>query len=102
MKTFGEHLRNLRKAKGLSQNELGDLAGLSDKYLGEVERGGNPSLDVLMKLAKALEVDLSQLVGDEVTRMEPAAVRAEAIRRLDALPDDQLRDLVRMLRLRGR
>ncbi len=101
MKQFGEHLRALRKARGLSQAQLGELASLNDKYLGEVERGeGNPSLEVLMRLAKALDVDLAVLVGDEVTRQTREQLCAEVVRRVGGLPDDELRTLVRILRLR--
>jgi transcriptional regulator with XRE-family HTH domain len=103
MKTFGEHLRNLRKARGMSQNELGDLAGVNDKYLGEVERGsGNPTLELLTKLAKALDVDLATLVGDPLALQDRQQVRAEANKRLDAMTDNELRTLVRLLRLQGR
>ncbi len=103
MKEFGEHLRALRKARSLSQAELGELADLNDKYLGELERGiGNPSLEVLQKLAKALEVNVATVVGDDVTSLGRADLRAEAISHLDRLTDDQLRDLVRMARLHGK
>ncbi len=102
MKQFGEHLRALRKARALSQADLGERASLNDKYLGELERGeGNPSLDVLQRLAKALDIDLATLVGDEVTRLGRDDLRAEAVRHVDQLPDDQLRDFVRMFRLRA-
>lgn len=102
-KQFGEHLRGLRKARDMSQSQLGEMAGMNDKYLGELERGdGNPSLDVLDRLAKALEIDLATLVGDEVTRMDRAQARTEAIQRVDAMSDDQLRDFVRLLRLSRR
>ena len=103
MKQFGDHLRALRKARGLSQADLGESANLNDKYLGELERGeGNPSLEVLMKLAKALDIDLATLVGDEVTRLGRDDLRAEAVRHIDGLAVDQLRDFVRMFRLRAK
>ena len=102
MKHFGEHLRALRKGKGLSQADLGEQASLNDKYLGELERGdGNPSLEVLQRLAKALEIDLTTLIGDDVVRLGRTELRAEVNRHADALTDDQLRDLVRMFRLRA-
>lgn len=59
---FGRRLRTLREAKGLTQQQLGELADLSFKYVGSVERGQeNPSLKVISKLAVALEVELDQL-----------------------------------------
>jgi len=54
---FGRRLRSLRTARSLTQQELGDQAELSFKYLGAIERGEeNPSLKVIGKLAAALEV----------------------------------------------
>ena len=103
MKQFGDHLRSLRKARALSQVDLGERANLNDKYLGELERGeGNPSLEVLHKLAKALDIDLATLVGDEVTRLGREDLRAEAVRHVDGLSVDQLRDFVRMFRLQAK
>ncbi len=103
MKQFGERLRVLRKHRGLSQAELGERADMNDKYLGEIERGdGNPSLEVLHKLAKALDIDITSLVGDEVTRLAREDLRAEAVRHVDGLSVDQLRDFVRMFRLQAK
>jgi acyl-coenzyme A synthetase/AMP-(fatty) acid ligase len=39
-KFLGQRLRALRKQRRLSQERLGDRAGLSGKFIGEVERGG--------------------------------------------------------------
>ena len=60
---FGEHLRGLRKKKNLSQEELGERAGLHFTYIGQIERGlRNPSLVNLHKLAKALKVNAGELL----------------------------------------
>ena len=93
----------MRTARGLSQADLGERANLNDKYLGELERGeGNPSLEVLMKLAKALDIDLATLVGDDLTRTDREQLRTELQRRTDALSDDELRTVLRILRLQLR
>lgn len=67
-KQFGEKLRQLRLARGLSQEELAFRSGVHRTYLGGIERGKrNPSLKNLAAIAKALGVPLSQLFlfGDE-------------------------------------
>lgn len=61
-KKFGERIKILRKAKDLTQEELGEKANLSYKFIGEIERGQtNPSFDTLAALAKALNINISQL-----------------------------------------
>ena len=58
----GENIRLLRKARGWSQEELGEQADLSYKFIGEIERGAvNPSLDSLAGIAAALNIEISKL-----------------------------------------
>ena len=53
--SFGRGLRELRRKANLSQEELGDLAGLDRSYIGGVERGErNVSLVNIHKIASAL------------------------------------------------
>jgi len=59
---LGERIRNLRKGKFLTQEILGERAMVSYKFVGEIERGdANPSIGVLVRIAGALEVSLSDL-----------------------------------------
>lgn len=59
---FGDRLRTLRTGAGLTQERLADLAQLDRSYLANVEGGGrNPTLDVMHRLATALEVDVRDL-----------------------------------------
>ena len=54
-KKFGERLRELRKQKNLSQEEVALQSGLHRTYVSDVERGSrNVSLRNIEKLAKAL------------------------------------------------
>ncbi|MGP4069216.1 helix-turn-helix domain-containing protein [Halobacillus sp. B29] len=71
MATIGEKIRVLRIGKGLSVNEFAKLSNVSKSYISNIERGvqKNPSLIVMSKLAKTLEVPLEELLpyrwGDE-------------------------------------
>jgi len=50
---FGRWLRQIRKERGLSQDSLGRRAGLSGKFIGEIERGEKSvSLDNLWRIAR--------------------------------------------------
>ncbi len=52
---FGKRVRELRKAKKLSQSQLADKVGVDRSYIGLLERGErNPSLEVIADMAKAL------------------------------------------------
>jgi transcriptional regulator with XRE-family HTH domain len=62
--TFGEHIMLLRKQKGLSQADLGKTIGTSGDIVGRYERNiMSPSIEVIIKMADALEVSLDYLVG---------------------------------------
>lgn len=56
-KIFGRKLRDIRLAKGLSQEKLADIAGLDRTYVSGCERGlRNISLENICKLAMALQI----------------------------------------------
>lgn len=58
--TFGEIIRNRRKELSITQPHLAELAKVSTNTLYKLERGqGNPSIDVLNKLAEVLGMELT-------------------------------------------
>lgn len=60
---IGLNMKTLREAKGWSQEELADQAGIHRTYVSGVERGiRNPTITVLEKLAVALQTKLPKLV----------------------------------------
>lgn len=63
---FGERVRVLRQARGLSQEALALAAGLDRTYIGGVERGErNISLLNIQKIAQALDVSPADLLKFE-------------------------------------
>jgi transcriptional regulator with XRE-family HTH domain len=65
-KELGKRIRTLRKLKGFTQESLGEKAGISYKFIGEIERGEvNPSLNSLAQIAKALGIHVSELFPHE-------------------------------------
>jgi transcriptional regulator with XRE-family HTH domain len=61
-KIIGERLRNIRREKGLSQEELGHLSSLHSTYIGQLERGEkNATLESIEKVVGALEVTFEEL-----------------------------------------
>jgi len=63
---FGLRVRELRLARGLSQEELAFKVGIHRTYLGGVERGErNPSLKNIAAIATALDISLRELFSFE-------------------------------------
>lgn len=61
---FGYVLRNLRKTKGLSQEELAYRSGLDRTYISLLERGlRQPSLSSILQLSNPLGVSSSEMVS---------------------------------------
>jgi transcriptional regulator with XRE-family HTH domain len=63
---FGQTVRRLRHAMNLSQEELADLANIHRTYIGGIERGErNPTLTMIVRLARALGVPPAKLLEPE-------------------------------------
>jgi transcriptional regulator with XRE-family HTH domain len=62
---IGRRIKEARRKLGLTQEELGERAGLHYSYIGQVERGSKiPSLKTLKKIAAALNIGLDTLLED--------------------------------------
>ncbi|MEO8611645.1 MAG: helix-turn-helix transcriptional regulator [Chloroflexota bacterium] len=62
-KIFGVVVRQMRKEKGLSQEDFADVCKLHRTYVGSIERGEkNVTLETASKIAEALGVSLSELI----------------------------------------
>lgn len=75
---FGKRLRAIRAEKGLTQESLGQLAGMRYQVVARLERGDRtPSWETVLKLAKALGVSTEEFVdpdaGQEGDADEPPA-----------------------------
>lgn len=69
---LGEHLRSLRKSKGLSQTQLGRKIGVGQARMGEIERNvGSVSLDQLLVVLAALDASLLLHASSEETDVQP-------------------------------
>ena len=60
---LGQNVRRLREAKGWSQEDYADRAGIHRTYVSDIERGRrNPTVTLVEKLAKPLGVTAGQLL----------------------------------------
>jgi transcriptional regulator with XRE-family HTH domain len=102
-KAVGKRVRELRENADMTQEELGQRAQLSSKFISQVENGqANPSIGVVARLSTALGMPLSAFfareaanaVVDDLAAMnallssQPPAVRKRALRILRALVDE--------------
>ena len=69
---IGENIANIRKKRGFTISRLAELADVSKSYLSNIERNinKNPSLEVMKKIARVLNVDLLTILSTD-TEIEP-------------------------------
>lgn len=68
-KKLGKQIRYLRKKRGITQALLAEKTGLSDNFIGLLERGlTSPSLETLDKISKALKVSMKELFDFEPSK----------------------------------
>lgn len=65
MDDFSMKLKELRKEKGFTQKELGEIIGISEVMIGQYERGvRTPKIEMREKIANALGVSLNYFLSD--------------------------------------
>lgn len=81
MATIGERIKQVRDAKGWTQEKLADEAKISRGFLSEVEKHGkNISLDLLLRVANALGASVGYLAtgeGNEPREKRPIIIPPE-------------------------
>lgn len=59
---LGNNIKNKRESLGITQQQLADIVGVGINHLGKIEVAySKPSLDLLIAIAEALKVTVSQL-----------------------------------------
>ena len=62
---IGDKLKEVRTRRLLTQNELADKAGVSQSTIANIERNNaEPQFRTIRKLAKALDIDPTELLGE--------------------------------------
>jgi transcriptional regulator with XRE-family HTH domain len=87
-RVVGANVREARKARGMTQEEVASAAGLQPAYVGRVERGTqNPTIEVLARLAVALGVPVTRLLRSGPATSDLARKLRDIAEELDALDD---------------
>jgi len=95
---LGARIKELRKAKGLSQEKLSEKVGIDSKHLSRIEVGKSyPSLDTLEKIANALHVEIKDLF--EFIHLSPSKELPDSISKLlKEADEDKLRLILKIIR----
>lgn len=101
---FGRRLAALRQQQGLTQTQLADRLGTTQKRVDYYERRAqNPTLDVVQKVAEALECAPAELIGDDATPLKmsrkagPTGKVQKAFEDVSRLPRRQQEQIVKVV-----
>lgn len=78
---FGANFKNLRERKGYTQDKVSEGSELSPSYLSLVEQGkANPTLTTIEKLAKGLDMEVTDILNFAYSQSSPAEIRDRLVR----------------------
>jgi transcriptional regulator with XRE-family HTH domain len=100
--SLGSQLAELRRARGLSQDEFGARVGLSQRMVTYYEtQGGNPPADLLPKFAEVLGVTIDELFSRRTKPGKTPAPRNlrlwQKLRAIESLPADERKAILKVL-----
>jgi transcriptional regulator with XRE-family HTH domain len=99
MHDLGEFIRDQRRVGHLSLRKLSEMAGISNPYLSQIERGlRKPSAEILQQIARALEIS-SETLYIRAGILDPRDTDADLIgeiRRDPHINEDQKKTLIRI------
>ena len=94
---LGVRIRELRKNRNLTQEQLAELVGINPKYVSSIERGKeNPTLDTFIKIAESLEVSIGELFY-QLEAENPKRRMKKIVSLLEQAPEEQQRLALRIM-----
>ena len=94
--TIGNKLLSIRKRMGLTQAEVAEAAGLSDRTYAAIERGtGNMRIETILRICGALHITPDEILTEEDCSI--AARQNELIERLNACNPKDRETALRLL-----
>ena len=77
MNKIAEQIQRIRKQRGLSQIQLGDLLGVSQQVVTNYERGlREPNIEMMLKIAEIFDVSIEVLIGEKPIPQSDSTPRA--------------------------
>lgn len=100
-KLLGQRVKELRLARGWSQEELAERMKSGAKYLSSLERGNeNPTLDMLLNLARCLKVEPVDLFNYAWLKLSDDEMRKRVKTLVDRADGEHLREILALVRAR--
>lgn len=85
--TIGKQIAQMRREKGVTQEELANHVGVSTQAVSKWENGGAPDVELLPKIADFFSVSIDALFGRSISDYEDP--RAAIVKKLINTPDDE-------------
>jgi transcriptional regulator with XRE-family HTH domain len=100
-KLLGQRIKELRQARGWSQEELAERMESGAKYVSSLERGReNPTLDMLVNVARTLKVEPVDLFNYAWLKLSESEIRKKIKTLADRADSDRLRDILALVKAR--
>lgn len=95
---LGKRIRAERRKQDLTQEQLAEMADISDSFMGHIERGGRTlSIETLAKLANALNLSIEYIVCGEFN-YQPDMLPAEIHDALNKMSGSQRKVFLNMMK----
>lgn len=96
LRTIGNKLLTIRKRMGMTQAEVAEAAGLSDRTYADIERGSvNMRTETILRICNVLHITPDEILTEESTSL--AAKQAELIERLNTCNPKDKETALRLL-----
>lgn len=100
LSNLGSRIREERQRARLTQEQLAELVGCNESYIGQIERGvKNPSLEIIVGIANALNVTVDYLLADNVKVDQLNGLMDEIITLIKERDPEDVRFLITINRL---
>jgi transcriptional regulator with XRE-family HTH domain len=91
LRLLGKRIKELRIKQGLSRRQLAKGSNIHYQFMGGIERGSeNPTIEVLWKIASALELPITELFSYDSHVRNPAQMRKRLTDGLKRCSDSQI------------
>ena len=96
---LGNRIQFLRRTRGYSQERLAEIMGINGKYLSGIERGKeNPTLELLIRLAAGLGVEIEEIFHIEYEKQKPTELRKKLRNLIDEVSDQELARAIQIVK----